>query len=263
MEGLQPTSQLINKLLAEPELVGISKKDLEEKGFGEQQKVETLLGEYYWLVSTECGRMAADNMMKAQWSHSIPEYFDQRIQFLNQETYCADHFIVASAKMLEAIPLDGVVLDLCCGNGYQPWAFWSKRASKVVAVDYDKNAIKQAKNIHKKANIEYVEANILEYDFGIDKYNTVMMRGAIEHFSVANQIVICKNIAKALKLTGCFCGDTPLNPKNNSKLLTHHENEWSTPQEAEAVLKAAFSNVQTMVMPSRDRTTIYWTCKGI
>lgn len=50
------------------------------------------------------------------------------------------------------LPMGARVLDLCCGDGYFAESFWSPGASRVDAVDRDRDALSLARAIHSKGN---------------------------------------------------------------------------------------------------------------
>ena len=61
-----------------------------------------------------------------------------------------------------AIREDSEILELSCGDGFATKYFYSQKAKKVIAVDYDKRAIDRAKKINNSNNIEYLCMDVKE-----------------------------------------------------------------------------------------------------
>ena len=100
--------------------------------------------------------------------------------------------------------------------------------------------------------------------FPDEYYDIVVIRGAIEHFSQENQLLIFNKVWKTLKTGGFFCGDTVANPNpNSSVLLEHHEHEWKDETQMREELELVFNVVETYTVSSRSRISLFWRCLKI
>jgi SAM-dependent methyltransferase len=263
-KDLEPSADLISLLANNAGTLGLLEPSLIQS-CSPEKLANLAVGEYYWWLAEQLGRYSAAYLMKAQWGlGSQPEFFDHRVHFLDKENYLADHFMVSVANVLSVLPLNGRLLDLCSGDGYQDYHFYSKRASEVVAVDFDQEAHAQASRIHSRDNIRYHFASVMDIPLPPSYFDVVVIRGAIEHFTEEGQIALMDRVRKALKPGGWFCGDTPLNPnfsRGANQMLSHHEYEWRSEDEARQVLGAQFQTVHTKVLVSKDRTTVFWQCQ--
>ena len=75
------------------------------------------------------------------------------------------------------------ILDLCCGDGFYPYHFYSHMAARIIAIDYDSMGIDFAKRHFRLNNVEYRYADIrpempdeefdnCSWDAGIDYFST-------------------------------------------------------------------------------------------
>ncbi|MBS3172954.1 class I SAM-dependent methyltransferase [Candidatus Woesearchaeota archaeon] len=85
---------------------------------------------------------------------------------------------------------DSTVLDIGCGIGAVAFDI-SKKASKVVAVDLDKNNLKIAREKFSANNIEYIYADATKYNFK-DKFDYIIISNVLEH--IKNKISFLKKI---------------------------------------------------------------------
>lgn len=224
----------------------------------QEQLNELIVGEYYAHVAQNLQRLASQLLYKAQWSYKCPEWFDHRHHFFAPEKFGADFWAMSADLALLKLPLHGRILDLCSGDGYYDYHFYSRRASEVVAVEILPQAHRQALRHHARPNIAYVNGSIFDYNPEPGYFDVVLIRGAIEHFSAADQQRVFSLANEALKKGGWFCGDTPANPDKGVKQLDSHENEWADEAEMRECLSRVFPKVDTMSYASYQRTTLFW-----
>jgi SAM-dependent methyltransferase len=228
---------------------------------------QRVLGEVLASVSASSGRAAAKNLFHAHWSGS-PEWFDGRLAILYPDKWMSDLSPVVHANIVEKLPLGGTLLDLCGGDGHLPYYEYSRRASKVVSVDYDITAHRHAVKHHSRPNIEYVPGRALDFTAHPESFDVVACRGAIEHFTQPDQQKIFRSALAMLKPGGWFCGDTAANKKGAQALLSHHENEWEDEAEMRRELEHVFTEVHTKTFNSVERAsgstirhTLLWQCR--
>jgi len=233
-----------------------------------------MAGETVARVSRITGRQAAALLFKAHWGFEPPEWHDARLSLLDPEKWFTDGSHVSRANIIGVLPIGGTILDLCGGDGFLAYYAYSRRARRVVSVDYDAAAHAHALRHHRKPNIEYVKSDIFAYDTGTSAFDVVAIRGAMEHFSESDQLRICHLAWRALKPGGWFCGDTPLNT-TGPKMLVHHQNEWTSEDQGRDLFGHVFPEIRTKLfesgeavayngeLPARDaiRTTLLWRCQ--
>jgi cyclopropane fatty-acyl-phospholipid synthase-like methyltransferase len=143
------------------------------------------------------------------------------------------------------------VLDLCCGGGFFAHHFFSSRASSVISVDFDPEAIAHAKaNFHAR-NVEYRLCDI-RTDMPDGTFDNVVWDAAIEHFTEEEAGRLLADIKRRLKTDGTLSGYTIVE-KATGKSLSHHEYEYGSKEELAAVLKRFFVNVMVFENKSIDQ----------
>jgi cyclopropane fatty-acyl-phospholipid synthase-like methyltransferase len=81
-----------------------------------------------------------------------------------------------------AIKENGLLLELCRGDGFNAKYFYSNKAQKIISIDFDKNAILHANKFNKKQNIDLIESDIRN-EFPDIKFDNIIWDAAIEHFT--------------------------------------------------------------------------------
>jgi SAM-dependent methyltransferase len=258
--GLLPTDANIEAAISNPAALGLNETDF--TNMPDAQKRARIIAEYYYNLWLQLGYEANNLLMNAYWGGPVfPNFFDHRSHLLYPDTHI-DYWTLSSDLALRHLPLDGKLLSLCSGDGFYEYNFYAKRASEVLAIDQGAVAMNVAKRIYQSPKITYKFESIFEAVIPPDHFDTVVMRSAIEHFSLADQIRICELAYKSLKPGGYFVGDTPA-AAGAEKLHTDHENEWKDEAEMRAVLLSHFKeeNIETSAFVSKDRTILFWACR--
>jgi 2-polyprenyl-3-methyl-5-hydroxy-6-metoxy-1,4-benzoquinol methylase len=234
----------------------------------EQQRQDYRKGEEYAAESRRFGILAAKHLFRAQWKYTEPEWYDHRLHFLDPERHQTDFWTMSADNVIRVLPLHGQLLDLCSGDGFYDYWFYRLRA-EVTCIERNPGAHAFAVKHHSHARIKYILADVLEYQPEATRFDVVLIRGAIEHFSKENQAAIIRSAHGALKPGGYFCGDTPAK-QGKAKLLGAHEYEWGGEVEMIAMLSANFSDIETWSLESETelhpgdigrRTTLFWRCR--
>jgi SAM-dependent methyltransferase len=225
-------------------------------------------GEICACISRLAGNWAASSLFYAQWRLATPEWFDGRLSQLSPSRWGNDLHHIVYSNVLEVIPIGGRVLDICSGDAFIPYYIYSRRADKIVCVDYDPDAAKHAMRHHIKPGIQYLHRSIFDFQWEEEWFDVVVVRGAIEHFTQEQQQQIFALAKRLLKPGGYFCGDTPANPAANDRLLDSHEYEWRDEAQMRDELSHVFSDIRTRVYVSREpidgstlRTSLIWRCR--
>lgn len=101
------------------------------------------------------------------------------------------------------------VLDLCCGDGSYSYLFFSDIASKIDAIDYDKSAIKYAKQNFKSFKINYERINIINEVFPSIDYDIIVWNAGICYFTSNEIDLVIKKIIKCSAPGMILCGMLP------------------------------------------------------
>ena len=123
----------------------------------------------------------------------------------------------------------GRILDLGSGDGYGAAAIAREfTASQVLAVDYDPLAVKGAAAKDAAPNLEYREANSMEWSatIGDEPFDGVVSFDVLEH--VPHRELVLEGIARHLADDGVFLFSTPSGAGANllTPPWTHHKIEY-------------------------------------
>lgn len=196
---------------------------------------------------------------KIEWGdEKTPEWFDHFI----------DHYYLAEAQKnfiyaergvfnLLAIKQGATVLDLCCGDGYNSNHFYSKRADKITAIDFDPKAIKHARKHNQCNNIEYNLGDI-RTDIPEGFYDNILWDAGISHFTSVETHTIMRTINSRLGDTGILSGYTIAGRNDGTKSLSYHEHEYSSKMELLEFLKPFFKNVKIFETNYPERKNFYF-----
>jgi len=109
----------------------------------------------------------------------------------------------------ELAPLIGPgdhVLDLCCGAG--PWSFFfEQQGGTVLAIDFADFMIERAQRDadHRGSRVDFVQADVLTYDFGEDRFDlAVLMGNTISDLAPRDFSSLSREAYGALKDDGVF-----------------------------------------------------------
>ncbi len=258
--GFDLGSDELVSLISNPEQLELG--TLLESTDNDQQYLEKLLGEYYARLHKISGFLASVLLMRAQWKHGMSEWYDHRQHLMCPEGQFDDFWTMSADNVMRFLPLDGRLLDFCSGDGFYAYFFFRRRASQIKCVELDDTAFLHAKHFHSDDRIEYIHMDILEYEPEEECYDSVVLRGAVEHFTEEQQQVLFHKALRALRPGGWFCGDTVANTKpGREKMLPSHINEWSNEDEMRSALQCVFSEINTFTLASRNRTTLFWQCR--
>ncbi len=201
--------------------------------------------------------------MRGQWKYSEPEWFDHRHHLLYPERYFNDYWTISANNIISVLPQQAKLLEMCCGDGFYDFYFYKDRCQEIIGVELNDDVYNQSVRLHSADNITYLHQSILDFTPQDNYFDTVSIRGAIEHFSEENQQVIFKKALKTLKVGGWFCGDTVANLEQEHSLLISHEHEWINEDQMRTELSRVFDHVETSTLISQNRTTLLWKCQKI
>ena len=151
----------------------------------------------------------------------------------------------------------GNTLDLCCGDGFYSYYFYSLNSSKVTAIDFDPLAIRTAKFFHSAQNINFLEGDIRSY-IPEGPFDNIIWDAAIEHFTEDEINQLMSRIKSVLKPNGILSGYTVQEPEHDGKHLHQHEYEFHSEEDLGRFLAPHFKNLQILTTKFPQRTNYYF-----
>lgn len=198
-----------------------------------------------------------------EWGVDNPEHFDH---FLEQHnTWRRDrHAIGWERGVLSVIALERPcsmgkpkVLELCCGDGFNTFHFYSVKSESIVALDFDEDAIAAARRNNSAPNISYLVRDI-RTEIPQDAFDNVIWDAAIEHFTEAETAKILSSIKKSMRQDGLLSGYTLLEDADGGMHLHQHEREFRSMEDLYRVLEPFFQNVHILRTSSPSRENLYF-----
>jgi SAM-dependent methyltransferase len=188
-----------------------------------------------------------------------PEWFDHYVdQFAKFHETQNPLWVERGTFGLLAIEEGAKVLELCCGDGFNSYHFYSIRCSQIISVDFDKNAIPHAKKYNQAGNVEFRLCDI-RYEMPEGIFDNIIWDAAIEHFKEEEIAAIMRNIKSRLKPGGILTGYTIVEKASGEASLSHHEREFKSKEDLKSFFEPHFRNVKIFetIYPSRHNLYFY------
>jgi SAM-dependent methyltransferase len=194
----------------------------------------------------------------AEWGADNPEYFDH---FLDQYYLWPTerNALPWERGVFSGIALDNnaTVLDLCCGDGFNAYHFYSLRSQSVLAIDFDDEAIRWARRNFKANNLQYISGDI-RTDIPSGPFTNIVWDAAIEHFTETEIQTLMGRIRTVLAPNGTLSGYTIVERQDGKKSLHQHEYEFHDKEDLARFLSPHFKNVQVFSTIYPNRTNLYF-----
>lgn len=200
----------------------------------------------------------------SEWCIDNPEQFDHDIDLYYQwPVKNIPHWLERGIFNLLAIKqyADPVLIELCCGEGFNTTRFYSLSCRKIWACDFDAKAIKEAKKKYFAPNVTFeiadIRTDIPATVNGAEPTN-IIWDTAIEHFTEDEiNIIMCriKKILQARK--GILSGHT-ITRQENGKSLEQHEYEFADMEDLKRFFVPYFKNVIVWETIYEDRHNLYF-----
>jgi len=198
-----------------------------------------------------------------EWGADNPEYFDHFIDQHWQWSATQSSFPwergVYSSLALQATRSDQLpkVLELCCGDGFMTYHFYSNQASSITSIDFDPSAISSARRNCAAHNIQYILGDI-RTAIPQGAFDNIIWDAAIEHFTEQEISDLMGTIKSRLKPNGILSGYTIIEPEHGGKHLHQHEYEFHDKADLARFLEPWFSNVQVLQTDHPARQNLYF-----
>lgn len=201
-----------------------------------------------------------------EWSIDEPEYFEHEIDYY----YLAEHrnsphwlergvYNMLALNMFESPR----VIELCCGDGFNSYYFYSALAEHIYACDYCKSAIKQAKKKYRRYNVQYDVCDITsEFHEKINanarNVTNVIWDTAILYFSHEEVNAILKKVKGILAQNqGVLSGHTVVDELMDENFY-QHKIRITSKEELRDILKPHFRNVYVWETIYKERHNLYF-----
>jgi len=197
-----------------------------------------------------------------EWAVDNPEYFDHNIDmysswYKTRESFPVERGVFSSIAMTA----NSRVLDLCCGDGFNSYHFYSLRAKQVTAVDFDQEAIRWAKRNYKAPNLTFSIGDI-RTDIPDGPFDNIVWDAAVEHFTETEITNIMSRLKTVLTHSGTLSGYTIIEPAGGGKHLHQHEYEFHSKEDLARFLTPHFKNVHVFQTEFPSRTNLYFYATG-
>lgn len=158
-----------------------------------------------------------------------------------------------------AIAPEASILEICCGDGFNAHRFYAERGGRVLAVDYNREALSYARRVHSRPNIEYRQCDILE---GVPEgpFENVIWDSAMHHFALPDVAVILASIHRSLSNGGVLSGYTEIEPGEE---YAHTRLRFSDPERLAELLGGEFAYVSVLETPDPLRRNLYFFASDV
>lgn len=214
-------------------------------------------------IASTLAAKAHKRLMEVQWTYPpTPEHFDHHIDLFYQWLSSRNSLWLERGVFGSLALQGGDVLELACGDGFNARNFYSLRSKRVVACDFDADAISTATRKNSAPNVEFLLADI-RTDMPAGSFQNVVWDAAIEHFTPAEIDAIIRTIKSRLTANGILSGYTIVEKQDGTKSLSHHEYEFRSKEDLLRFLEPHFKQVTVFetVYPSR-HNLYFWASDG-
>ena len=209
-------------------------------------------------------------LMFSEWCIDNPENFNHDIdQYYQWSKTGKSHWVergVYNDLALQNFD-EPVLIELCCGEGFNTKHFYSQNAKFIYACDFDKRAISRARRAYKMPNIEFAVADIrtdIPDKVKGETPTNIIWDTAIEHFTPEEIEQIMNKIHGLLEpKKGILSGHTIVEREDGST-IEQHEYEFKDMADLKRFLTPWFNNVKVFETIYKDRHNLYfWASDGV
>jgi len=193
------------------------------------------------------------------WSRSHPpEWFDHRADLYRWAELRVPFWVERGVFSREVMFQGCRVLDLCCGDGFYPYYFYSGTASQIDAVDRDPTAIIHARKWHGHPTIRYVQQDLIADEFPDTDYDVITWDGAIEHFSLDEIRQVLQKCVKAMRTPYGVLNGYTIIARDSGKSHPDHQHEFCSAEQLKNLLREFFPFFGTLETKYSERHNLYF-----
>lgn len=208
-------------------------------------------------------------LMFSEWCIDNPENFNHDIDLYYQWGKTGkSHWVERGVYNNIALQCfeEPILIELCCGEGFNASYFYSENAKYVYSCDFDKRAIARAKRRYKRNNVEFAVADIrkdIPEKVKGEFPTNVIWDTAIEHFTPEEINSIMEYICKILEpKQGILSGHTIVE-REDGQTIEQHEYEFKDKEDLKRFFTPWFKNVKVFETIYKDRHNLYfWASNG-
>jgi len=193
------------------------------------------------------------------WSRSHPpEWFDHRADLYRWAELRVPFWVERGVFSREVMFQGCRVLDLCCGDGFYPYYFYSGTASQIDAIDRDPTAIIHARKWHGHPTIRYVQQDLIADEFPDTDYDVITWDGAIEHFSLDEIRQVLQKCVKAMRTPYGVLNGYTIIARDSGKSHPDHQHEFCSAEQLKDLLREFFPFFGTLETKYSERHNLYF-----
>jgi SAM-dependent methyltransferase len=145
------------------------------------------------------------------------------------------------------------VLELCCGDGFNAFHFYSIRAAKIIAIDMDKDAIASARRSHSAGNIEFVPGDI-RCDMPNEQFDNIVWDASLEYFTPEEIGLLLAGVKQRLRPAGILSGQVILQDTRADE----HSHIFRSTADLVRFFQPHFQNIQLVETRYPSRHNVYF-----
>ena len=217
-------------------------------------------------LSRKWASAAHRRLMILQWGlGSNPEHFDHHIDLYYQWLKTRNSLWLERGVFGSLALRGGACLELACGDGFNARNFYSHRSERVVACDFDPEAIKTATRKNHAANIQFILADIRsQMPGGEAEFENIVWDAAIEHFTEHEIDKILSDLKWRLAEGGVLSGYTIVEKEDGSKHIHQSEYEFKNKEDLYRFFEPHFKHIVVFetIYPSR-HNLYFWASDSV
>jgi SAM-dependent methyltransferase len=204
-----------------------------------------------------------ESVFRRQWVLPVdkPHYFDHRIGSFSFATGTSHGYSYYRGYFAAEMIRDGdVLLDVGCGDGFFARRFFAPRCKHVDAIDVDRSAIAHASRFNDAPNIRYALLDAVKEPFPRERYDVIVLDGALGHFPPEGVGRLLTRIREALSEDGVFVGSEDLGTVGHD-----HLHYFETLFDLARIMREHFEHVHLrsidyLIPSGATRREAFWRC---
>lgn len=144
-----------------------------------------------------------------------------------------------------------IVLELCCGGGFNAKFFYSYKAGHIISCDFDPKAILHAQTYNMTAKTQFVLADI-RTDMPAGKFDNIIWDGSLPYFSESEIQKLISDITNRLAVNGIFSGYVQCVHQ------PQYKHEFQSKDDLKRFLEPYFAHVKIFETIYPDRHNLYF-----